>query len=496
MISPSLNTLETHFLPQINQNVPCIANIESQVFDLFKKTLVKDFCPSQSLKWTNTATSFKALLGIGGALGRIPLIPLSLDFNKSIPCLGSISAASNFISYSSYLIWASSKMINQITFSLKANDTTSTNMVKNCKIISLLTFNILNGFIAQIPYFILSYDYNPQNAYMVTLNAMDVTLPIYSLQLLTTQYTAYFGQTSLEKQLTILRSNLSLNLQQNLTRLIEDPNSFSFDEFHSDYLSIEEKLEALFNKTEIATPTSININSCKADYYILLSAKVIGILLLSVQMAWLAFLCKQGLEKITSNAGIIGCFCVYVTICNLALTHFVLIGSSLQAINGIKHLFTKKKPTYLAESLVNKSSVIAKIFSIAICASAIIPAAQMSKDYLPNYLYYPSTLLYGLGFVFMDYLPLRELLNDAITYYLSKKGTDEEKKTIAIYSQIEELKNIVDNSNLKSLARFLLKADQVPFFKNLLSKYDLTYDQLFEYASPSPQPLSLEIIEK
>lgn len=493
MSSAALKSAETRLLDYAEPQLPCFEDIHSRIFELFQDTLKKDFALSKSLKWSTGARAFKIILGAGGMLGRIPLIPLSLDFNKMIPVLGSISAGSNFISYSAYLIWASSKMINQMTFSIKSDEGLQKNILGNWKKIALLAFNILNGITAQIPYFVLSYDYNPQKPLMVLLNALDVTLPIYSLQLLSTNHITSFTSSSLEKKLASLKSALSCSLQKALNTMIKEPATFFIPELNDPHLTTHQKLDALFLKIDSIEATSTFQQPSKIDHAINLSSKSLGIFLLSVQMAWFALLCKQGMEKVTSNEGLIISFCLYVIICNIALTHFVLIGSSHQALSGIKHLFKGLKPTYLSEVLSPKASLVAKIFSVVICSSAIIPAAQMSKDYLPEYLYYPSTLSYGLGFVLMDYLPLRDLLNDAITFYLTKNGTDHQKQIFQLAHQIEEVKSVIDNSNLKSLALFLLKIEQSTFCRHFLYQHQITTADLCQYVTPHHIP-SIEVV--
>lgn len=493
MSSDALKYAERRLLDFSEPQLPCFEDIHSRIFELFQDTLKSDFTLSKSLKWSLSAKTLKIILGIGGMLGRIPLIPLSLDFNKTIPVLGSISAGSNFISYSAYLIWASSRMINQITYSFKSDEFLHKQSLGNWKKIALLAFNILNGMTAQIPYFVLSYDYNPQKPMMVLLNALDVTLPIYSLQLLITTHVASFNTSSLEKKLASLKSELSCSLQKALSIMIKDPTSVFIHELNDQHLTTEQKLDTLFLKIGSLEASAVVQQTSKIDQAINLSSKALGIFLLSVQMAWFALLCKQGMEKISSNEGLIVSFCLYVIICNIALTHFVLIGSSHQALSGIKHLFQGSTPTYLCESLAPKASLVAKIFSVVICSSAIIPAAQMSKDYLPASLYYPSTFSYGLGFVLMDYLPLRDLLNDAITLYLTQKGTDQQKQILKLAHQMEELKSIIDNSNLKSLALFLLKIEQSTFCRHFLHQHQINIADLCQYVAPHDIP-SIEVV--
>lgn len=476
-----------------SQQLPDFDSLDSQIFQLFQKTLEPHFSSKDRIPNTKKATVSKVILGTGGVLGRIPLIPLSSKFLQPVPFVGPFFATTNFVSYSAYLVWASSRMINQISYQLNCSEKYDIDFLDKCKKLSLIAFNVINGIAAQMPYFVLSYDYNPQRPYMVALNAMDVTLPTYSLQLMTQNKLSLFNQKIVEKKLSTIQLTLSSYFQNALKALIHNPDAFHLDAILFKSSSPSEKINELLDalSTLQAPPQT---STCLKHNHAENLSKILGFMLLGVQMAWFAFLCKQGLDKITDQQALIGVFCTYVVICNIALTHFVLVGSSYQAIQGASKLFSKiKSPTYLLESLSPKASFTAKVISMVICMTAIIPAAQMSQDYLPTYLYYPSTIAYGLGFVLMDYLPLRDLLNDALTMHLQYKGSDREKKVIALYQRLEECDQIIQNASLKSMALFLLKLEKSNLISGLLSSQHLKISTLSHYVCPHEIP-SIEVI--
>src|SRR5690606_7756512 len=62
--------------------------IHSKLNDHIKAHLTLSNFKYSTIKYSSTAISWKTILGIGGLLGRIPLIRISTDFQPQIPALG------------------------------------------------------------------------------------------------------------------------------------------------------------------------------------------------------------------------------------------------------------------------------------------------------------------------------------------------------------------------------------------------------------------------
>jgi hypothetical protein len=479
-MTPSSITIPLLQIESGEQKMPVLSQTESKIYELVVPHLSLSTPHEKKIIHNPLALILKTTLGLGGILGRIPLIQLSLNFEKQIPGLGAVFAATNFVSYSAYLVWASSLMVNQIftTFALHTAKVTQTSSL--CKKATLLAFNICNGCIAQIPYLILSWDYNPTKPYLVGLNAMDVTLPIYSLQLMTSQKFLGFNLKPFEKKILTLQSILIKKLEWLITKHIEtdsSPSIFNLDSKDKSMRCIH--LLNVLNSLEFSEP-STGLNPF--DKATLIASNICGFFLMSLQLAWLALLCNQGLSKVTDNKGLIGFFCVYVVICNWALTQMVLIASTHQVLKSSQSLLFKNTNTYLSQRLAPKAALICKIATVIICLTPFIPAAQMSIDYLPKEWIWPSTIGYGLGFALMDYLPMRELSEDIILLVLSNFGDDDKKHQILMSKNLQYITSIFKHADLVAISCFLLKFESHPFIKGLLEKNEISLNGLMDYA--------------
>lgn len=449
----------------------------SRLVDLFHKTLQPSFSYKDRLSHHVAPMCVKVILGIGGALGRIPLIPLALNFQKQIPFIGPIFAATNFVSYSAYLVWASSMMVDKLFYRFMVQDQNT--LSGSCSKVALLGFSIISGSIAQVPYFILSYDYNKQTPYMVALNALDVTLPIYSLHMMSSNVLLLFHSSQIEKKLNQIKDLLCQRLQLRMNYMrntkISDEMLSAITNVATPDLKANLVMDLLAQDPMIPSTKTTSTVSQKSAY-------CLGTILLCVQMAWFAYLCEKGIDKVSSNIPLKVFFCAYVVIANIALTQFVLVGSSFQAIRGVSNLTCCKSPSlHISETLFPNAALIFRILSVIISATAFIPAATMSQDYLVESLFWPSTILYGLGFALMDYLPLRELLSDTASLAVLMKKDSPHKTLLSQYTQLEELKSIVEHADAKTLARFLLSTSSSEGTLNLLEEASVSIQELQDY---------------
>jgi hypothetical protein len=474
------------FEPHERMSVIDTTSIKSILFDTITPHLtLENYQPSQIIH-SKKAILIKTVLAIGGLLGRVPLIPLSTRFHPEVPFLGACFAATNFISYSAYLVWATSKMTNELSVSFHISESSTLHPQETLRKASLLAFNIINGCVAQVPYLILSWDYNKSQAFMVGFNALDVTLPIYSLQMMTTQHNFLCKKSLLLSKVLSLKTCVISKIQERVNQLIkDDPNAAiqflqDCDKSSTSYDRVEKLLCFILSNKEAETTVSLPSKSEKIKKT---TAQALGLGLLGIQLAWFSLLCTQGVKIITPNPVAISAACIYVIICNIALTHFVLIGSSYQAIHGLQKTCQKKPFTYISERLIPHYSLAAKVFSVFISITALIPAAQMSKDYLPESLFWPSTLGYGLGFVFMDYYPLRVLSEEALKLGISYLGTKEQKQILFSCNQIERMKHLFEYSSPVSFAKLLYKFHYLEQVQKALQESDLSIKDLCDFAS-------------
>ncbi len=95
----------------------------------------------------------------------------------------------------------------------------------------------------------------------------------------------------------------------------------------------------------------------------------------------------------------------------------------------------------------------------------------MSKDYLPEELFWPSAALYGLGFVFMDYYPLRTLIDDGLLFMARRHGTVHQRATIEVYNKILDIKESLLCADSRTLLKFFLEISKLPSFEAFVNSY-------------------------
>lgn len=464
---------------------PLLADDSKLLLHNYEKSALSDFIiaklsndPAFNVTHACIPVCLKVILSIGGFLGRIPLLPLSLKFQAQIPFIGITCAATNFVSYSSYLVWASCNMVDQI-----ARDLFFSKDKKNCcdriKKTSLLAINIINGVFAQIPYFILSWDYNPAAPYLVALNAMDVTLPIYSLFLMTEQIGRRLNKSQRALKLAAIKNDLVFQCQNLLTHMIQGTQNDSLTFFEKLTKVNDEDLQLNMFLMHLAVfktmPTQVN----RQTNCMIKTAKTLGIILMLVQAAWYGFLSYQGTSKLISNDAVNTLIAAYVVVCNIALVHFVLVNASSSFLNGCSTVFQKKsKPSFLSENLAPLSSRLLKLACVILALTAFVPAIQMTEDYLNDKLFWPSSILYGLGFALMDYYPMRALSDDFMLTILKRFGTEQSKLMIKTYNKILDVKEAFNASNHNSIREFLIKNSHLHTISTLLEKHNLDFEEL------------------
>lgn len=487
-MSYALNTLQSQRAPLIpvelserSFRLESFTDIPSKIFDQASHHLtVRNFSFSP-IKFSKKALILKTALSVGGLLGRIPLINISKDFETQIPGLGSAFAATNFLALGSFFVWASCHIVNQSSLTFAITESSKTSSKEICKKTALLAFNIFNGFVSLIPSLIISWDYNRSQPYLIAFSALDATSPIYSLQLLTNEILSRSKQTLIEKKILKLKSHLTINLDQLIEKQKQAPVVVLQDFFDlaDKTQSIEKRFDALL--TLISNDALCHIEpsaSCLETSKYRLS-HVLGFILLGIQLAGLAVISYQGLGKITDNSYLKTAMSSYVVVCNMFLMGLLLQETSYKLLNGVHKLFQKKPTyTYISERVAPSAALVARIFTFCICLPAFVPAAQVSMDHLSKELFWPTTVGYGLGFVLMDYSPLRELLDDGIGICVKKFAKEPAKYEYLIYKQLSEINQIFKSAKADSMARLLLKFSCHPQVKDLLTQHSLSIDDL------------------
>jgi hypothetical protein len=126
-----------------------------------------------------------------------------------------------------------------------------------------------------------------------------------------------------------------------------------------------------------------------------------------------------------------------------------------------------------------KTSAILRLFVLVVASASFIPAITLSEDFLDKNFRMLSYIPFGIALFFMNYLPLKNMVNTTVCYGIDRFGSLEQKKELKIYDQYKSLKRIIENSTPESLGIFLLKMSEQPTFLRILEKFELTQHELY-----------------
>lgn len=487
--SPSTGTDD---LITIAQEVPRSQTC-SKVHDLILEHLTMDTVQSTSVICSKTARFFKCSLSLGVLVGRVTLVPVSLKFFPSQDALGIAVASGNFAAFGSYYVWSCLNMVDEIALSLKSDETYQTKSCEKLRKILTISFNIINGAAAQLPFFYLSWNYNRQAHWLLSFNAFDVVVPIYSMHLLFKKNIVNAAYSPAGKKVLEFKKKLIEKIDSKLQALIQAPSP-SITRLFTDMDQIVDPLDKVgrfFDMLFSEQPDEIFSDNPFITDVRQKTANLIGLLLLYVQIFWCGYLCYLGMSEWTSQPELTGFACIYVIVANIALLRFVMIRSSNQLINATHRLlFTRKPYSYINERIFPKTSLIVRLAALALAACAAVPASVMSEDFMPKALILPSTITYGISLGLLNYLPTRDLLDKVSTKFLNPLANDQEKIELKVHKQLSSIKKIIQNTSPESLALFLLKNEEHPFLSYMLSRFDFTIDDLMCFLSHSRSSVS------
>jgi hypothetical protein len=451
---------------------------QSKIYDLlipfFQNEPVKD-----DLRSSRVVRCLKISTSIGAVLARIPLIPLSLNFEQEVKGVGITCAVFNMISFSSYLAWSSKDMIDHVFYGLKTLENGSIKSCDRCKTIGFIALSLISGLASQVPYLFLAYKYNPENKGMVFLSALDVIPPVYSIYLLLHQtfkksICSHAAQKILRAKKFLLE-RLDLRLQEIIDGKID---TSEFELMLNSEMSIQDSMNYFFQDL-ISDPLDAgHINPC-IHFSKLKAAQFLGFFLIVTQLFWTGFLSYQGVNQLTSNKAALSVIFIYVIISNLALTRFVMVGSIYKVINSMTfYCMRDRSYNYISERLKPRLSFFLSAFVLAMASASFVPALTLSYDFLDQRFFLYSAIPYGLALITMNYLPLKNLVNTSICYGINRFGTEDEKKEVKIYDHYKSVKKIIENSSYESLGLLMLKMSELPIFVQIMNRFSISLDEL------------------
>jgi hypothetical protein len=461
----------------------------SKIYDLFEQILSNNSYkqPSTQKPW---AKATKWLLGIGALIGRVPFIPLSSTALKHQTGFNTVYAIANFVSYSSFFIWAAVRMVNRSIISL---DVVRRKEDKRCEVIqrsALMAFNILNAAIAQTPLMYLAYKYNPEKPWIVALSVCDLFFPAYSMQTLYRKTIESCRQSDVEKRLSLIKKELiqSISYHQKRVQNLQDiPFVINTNEGSLHVESFGHFINHICSIPYYLHTQELLKTQSTCDKYPLISpASILGYALTGCVLSWMGYVVYNMCSSFTDNEAFIACGIGYIVLWNMALLQDVLVSTSYDFISSIKELTKCRFPmTYLTDQIWPISSYSVMLACLSLAMFGAIPAYKASKDILPYKLEIPSSILLGLSLAFLSYRPMRELSHDALCLIIDNFGSHEDKLKIQYQKRLDLLKEYILLSDIPEMARLVLQLDPDLSVNPLISTHRFQQDELFMYCRPS-----------
>lgn len=447
----------------------------SKVYDLWTSLLEKN--PIEPISKSKSLLGLQILVYTGALLARIPLIPLSLNFHPEIKGLGTTIACINVIAFSSFLTRSSQDIIRHLFYAVKSSEHKQTKSYELCRQLSILTLSIFSGLLAQTPYLFLGWNYNDHNKAMLVLSGFDVIPPIYSLNLSFDRFLNKYACSYTIKKIKKVQKELIEKLQIKLQNIVDDTLPGK-DLILIPGASADINLN-YFVSNLTQDPFELSSKNPASHFTKLKIAQLIGSILLISQLFWTALLSYQGIKQFNPTDIQLGFVFAYVIICNLALTKLALTSSVYNMLNSIENFcFRKKTYTHISERLMPWTSLLLRIFVIVMASASFAPAVVLTKDFIPANYQILSFVPYGSALFFMNYLPLKHLLDALICFGVGKIGSLKEKEDLKIYTIYKGVLNLIENSSIESLGIFLYKLSNQPAIDSIMKKHDLSVHEL------------------
>lgn len=402
----------------------------------------------------------KTILALGACLGRVPLIGISTKFEPVSEALSIVFAACNFISMANFLILSSNKQIDHASLSWDLIEKTRLSRCDFVKKVTLLTLSALNALAAISAYALLSWDYNKQQPYMLCLNATDLILPTCLLYMLFCKALEELKKNATLKTLSSIKQDILERIDQKLALCLEQKDTMLVDMFFDISRSVDTDTKMTYIMHGILSRHPQHQSEDDKIYKKvgrMFKGMFSSALLLS-QTSQTAYLSYKALQRFKAPEAVCISACVYIALCNIGLLYKVLFKSMDKCLDEAWHFFclSPQKTSLLAATnpLISRINLIAS-FALGLCSFVV--AMQISKDYLPQNLLWPSTILYGLGLSLLGSMSLKSTLDDVTLSAIKKTSSQPINPHLEIYEKLLAIKKLFQAIDNKDLALFLLR---------------------------------------
>lgn len=437
-----------------------------------------------------SAQAIKIILGAGALIGRIPFIPLSAQILKNGNGFSTIYAIANFVSYSSFFIWAALRMVNRTIISLDVVRRGEDRRFECIQRAILIAFNLLNSAIAQTPLMYIAYKYNPEQPWVVALSVCDLFFPAYSMQMLYRKTVESCRSSIIETKLSQVKKDLieAINYHQDCVKSQEVPRFTTNTSEHA--LDIE-TLGFFINHICCLNHHEYRLAKARekknyCDIMTQATGTALGLTLTACVLAWMGYIVYNMISSFSSNDAFIAIAIGYIVLWNAALLQDVLIQSSHDVLKALRHISTCKMPSSMtADYLWPNVAYSVKLSCLALAMFGAIPAVKASYDILPSHLQIPSSVLLALSLAFLSYRPMRELSHDMLCSVIKYYGDSEDKNQINYLKGLDLLKEYIHTADISETARFVLQLDPDLNSNPYVTKHKFQQDELYMYCRPS-----------
>ncbi len=435
--------------------------------------------------------TLKTIFSIGGVVGRIPYIPQFIEAGGDNLILQRFFTGMGFTVFSPENIWVAIRVVNTTMLKLKTSEKFESNHNSLLPRIGGVAGVILAGIGAQIPLFALSWFYNQDHPWMVSLNATDVIMPIFSLYLLAQSKLLPRCLSEPERKALKLNHGLVQRLNDNRISYITNQNVREKLDSFLNILDISEdeesmKLQKLIGRLikTLDTETQEPMACSPCNRVAKNSAIAVGLFLTIVQLLWLGMFTYEGASQLTQNEVVIWALVVYAVFCNAALIQMLFVETCSQGIESAGSLLSGRiQKSYVTETTAPIASTVAKVICVVLSGFAYIASSRVSYDYLNPPYQLPSAIILSAAYITVTYLPMRELSDWILQEWTKLRGSPEEKAYTERSQRLLDLQEYIGSCSPQSTAKFLLSLEESDETRAMLENTTLTKEDLLSLIS-------------
>lgn len=433
--------------------------------------------------------SLRGIAVVSGMGARVPFIRVNLAY-RSDP-FGIVLAINSAVSFGSVVSWCFLNMIHDKLRPLSEQEKRlleSQQSMRKCRLLFRVTrigIEALIGMIAQVPLAYMAYAYNSKNVYYPTLVlVVDSAYPIYSLDLTAEEISGKKRLNQLERHLANIKQKFINKLEGARANLASLPKE--------DKISLLDELEGIKELSHCPNPSKKylgivfrhSLTPKPTTNRIIKTGRVVplmgGTVLGVSQLIFAWMLSYQAAKIFFDNDPICIGWAVFVVLCNLYLTFFVMLGTSMNLYDvGIKCL-RRAPPKTLVGSLYPKIQITLRIASAAVSLLSFSGPLKIAQDYFSGNFGIFMQVTSVIASLFIAGTAMFSLADDIIAEGGIRFGSREHRLLIKLDRNLQRLILLIKKS---SFIEFLNLLDLIPRtkYQSWLNKLNMTQADISHY---------------